>query len=747
MRRTWNRCKIMVTLLICGTLIPIDIIHGAPPITPDINSEAWVWVGSGVGFDCGAGATSCPDNIFIEWDVGEGSAVAANKFVDVVGSKPIPTRPGYSFVDWKISYIQALTAYNGSKLKVGDLMTDWESYELQHLFSDDWSSYQDSSAATSGEHLILEAVWEPAFSEQQNSIPISVSVAATPINVTLPTRIDIAFNTTSVEGQIADSLLITNNGKTGNVIVQNVRAELTNPKWAFTTQTADSYFQLLPLDSNQIYLGFSKDNSTYTTLSEQSFDPGMMIPPVGLITPNFSPFYLKVKTGGRSSSIQESVMNLVLTIGFDSATPDTGLEISDGTVTAYTGNSETLILPMNVTSINSKALAGHPELKTVINNTGRSFDWFDALGETDPRDIPTPAFSEGSTNNVLIASQTTMDNYSEPFRSQLLSGEIKLTPDSTLTIDSSGMITDFSRKTDSIKADVVLPATKNGVLIKGIDDGTKDGNKINGVSAALIITPQAEYKSPFMTLSLGRFDSQNGGINSITMPDSIEKLGALSLASYTSPITIKNIPSSLKSVGMGSFLFTIFDKNIADFSHTQLQVIDAYAFTLDYMKGNTSVLTHSNVTEIRLPDTIQTINPNAFLKNFMPDLTTIINPSGRSFDWSAITGSTTSRQNFATGWVSHKNGDIAVRSSSDMYIISYDLNGHGDMDGLVTSYTPRTETFTIYGVNSSVEDGGCLWNGWSTPTDPTIHSSVTIEKGSTGDRKYIANWGRCEPTR
>lgn len=678
----------------------------------------------GVSFNCGEGATVCPPYKSRDYDGGtrfETMTVqdyvvhVAEWFPDDYwknydGSPLTAQRPGYVFKGWKTSKTDTLINWNT------DLM----------------SNVGTIAGNTS---LDLIAVWEPAASEQQNSIPISVSVAATPINVTLPTRIDIAFNTTSVEGQIADSLLITNNGKTGNVVVQNVRAELTNPNWTFTTQTADSYFQLLPLDSNQIYLGFSKDNSTYTTLSEQSFDPGIMISPAGLgSTPNFSPFYLKAKTGGRSSSIQESIMNLVLTIGFESAAPDTGLEINDGAVTAYTGNTETLILPMNVTSINSKALADHPELKTVINNTGRSFDWFDALGETDTRDIPTPAFSEGSTNNVLIASQTTMDNYSEPFRSQLLSGEIKLTPDSYLTVDSSGLLTDYTETTAVKNPDVVLPAMKNGQMIIGIDEGTVNGKKYDSAVSSVAIARQSHYVSPFTDIQFGdgrAWDVQNKAIKSIIFPDSIERIGAVAFASLA-PIEIKNIPESLTSIGYHSFMNANFADNLADFSNSKLTSIGEYCF-----------YSAKSITEIRLPATVDRIGNNAFFKAMMPNLTTIINPNGKSFDWTAITGSTISGQNFATGTINHKSGNIAVRSSSDMYIISYDLNGHGDMDGLVTSYTPRTETFTIGPRYSSLEDGDCLWNGWSTPTDPTAQYQVTIEKGSNGDRKYIANWRRC----
>lgn len=644
MKKNKNRIKEMTTALILSMMLT----QGMPILTVKARDS------TNVSYSCGDEATTCPESI-------SGS----------VNSSSLGNLEGYYGSMTIASYVQEVTAWTGEAItemptatRPGYTFKGWKSSLSDHIINWDTSLMRDHAAFGSNVDLDLIAVWGPANTGNTNTIPLTVTVSATPINVTLPTSIDVAFDGKSVEGLIADSLSITNNSKTGNLQVKEVSAECIDSAWSFTIESDSTYFQKLPLDSNQIYLGFSSDSSSFIPVSETGFDPGIKLSPVGISgSSNSVPFTLSVKSGGRSESIDKNILNLILTIGYEAASPETlGLEIKNGTITGYTGTSDTLVVPANVTAIDSKALASHPELKTVINDTGRSFDWYDALGETETNERPSGAFSEGSTNNVLIASQTTLDNYDEPFKSQLMDGTIKLTPDSTLTVNDQGLITDYAWKDNTTKTDVVLPAMKNGKLIKGIEDGMKDGSKIDGVSAAAF-TKATVYESPFVSMSLGgsSYDKQNGGIYSITLSNSIEKLGALSLSALDG-IILKNIPSSLKSVGMGCFMNTNFDKNIADFSHTQLQVIDAYAFSLDLLAGRTSIAAFSNITEIRLPSTIKTIEPNAIRKNFMPGLVTIINPSGKSFDWSTITGSTTSGQAFATGTIIHQNGNIVVRS-------------------------------------------------------------------------------------
>lgn len=616
---------IALSLSTSFSLIPLQSIHAASD-------------GPGsVIFDCGEGATTCPAQI-------DFSSFSNESWKDTVGEKPVPTKEDAEFVDWEFVSGNPDSSFSPNyEIKPGTLLTDWDKYSVGNLLG------------ASGGTVRLKAVWRT--SSTGSSIPISISVAATPINITLPSSIDLIFDGSSVIGQISDQLKITNNGKTGNVLVQNITAELKNANWSFSTQTDDSYYQRLPLDSNQIYLGFSLDQSTYTPLSSQTFDPGLKIAPAGSSgAVNSESFYLKTKTGGSSTQISETILNLVMTVGFEAAEPANGLEISEGVVTGYTGSAETLTLPMSVTAIESKALASHPELKTVINNTGRSFDWYDALGEADPSDYGTPDFSEGSTNDVLIVSQTTLDSYNGLLRDQLLNKEIKLTPDSYFELNEDGMISDYTGYEALGKdADIVLPAMKNGQMIYGIDDGTVNGEKrvssyaIGGGGIGLV--PATLFVGPFTDLSFGgsSWDKQNKLIKSITFPDTIEKIGDVAFASLT-PVKIMNIPLSLRTIGYYSFMGAEFPGNAAPLRDApELEFIDEYAFYYN-----------QSLTQIWLPESISVIENNAFDKILSPALTKIVYPGSEEFDWSLITGSSTADQIFSQGTIIHEKGNITV---------------------------------------------------------------------------------------
>ena len=70
------------------------------------------------------------------------------------------------------------------------------------------------------------------------------------------------------------------------------------------------------------------------------------------------------------------------------------------------------------------------------------------------------------------------------------------------------------------------------------------------------------------------------------------------------------------------------------------------------------------------------------------------------------------------------------------YKISYNLNG-GTVSGNPTSYNIETATFTLK--NPTRKGYGFI--GWSgTGLTGTNNMTVTITKGSTGDRSYVANW-------
>ncbi len=70
------------------------------------------------------------------------------------------------------------------------------------------------------------------------------------------------------------------------------------------------------------------------------------------------------------------------------------------------------------------------------------------------------------------------------------------------------------------------------------------------------------------------------------------------------------------------------------------------------------------------------------------------------------------------------------------YSITYNLNG-GSISGQKTSYTVKTDTFTLPTPTRS----GYTFTGWSgTGLTGSSNKTVTVAKGSTGNRSYTANW-------
>ena len=79
-------------------------------------------------------------------------------------------------------------------------------------------------------------------------------------------------------------------------------------------------------------------------------------------------------------------------------------------------------------------------------------------------------------------------------------------------------------------------------------------------------------------------------------------------------------------------------------------------------------------------------------------------------------------------------GTISADATS--YTISYTLNGGALPSGYPTSYTITTNTFSL----SNPTKTGYTFSGWTGSNGSTKQTSVSITKGSTGNKSYTANW-------
>ena len=73
----------------------------------------------------------------------------------------------------------------------------------------------------------------------------------------------------------------------------------------------------------------------------------------------------------------------------------------------------------------------------------------------------------------------------------------------------------------------------------------------------------------------------------------------------------------------------------------------------------------------------------------------------------------------------------------ETYSITYELNS-GNITGEKTSYTVNDENFTLV----TPSRNGFQFTGWTGTGLSSASTSVTITKGSTGNRTYTANWAQ-----
>ena len=91
----------------------------------------------------------------------------------------------------------------------------------------------------------------------------------------------------------------------------------------------------------------------------------------------------------------------------------------------------------------------------------------------------------------------------------------------------------------------------------------------------------------------------------------------------------------------------------------------------------------------------------------------------------------------ADSWIDSNYPSINLYAvwSVNTYSISYNLNG-GSISGQKTSYNVNTETFTLPIPTKT----GYKFTGWTGSNGTSHQTSVSIAKGSTGNKSYTANW-------
>ena len=227
----------------------------------------------------------------------------------------------------------------------------------------------------------------------------------------------------------------------------------------------------------------------------------------------------------------------------------------------------------------------------------------------------------------------------------------------------------------------------------------------------------------------------SGGLKVVTLDLGGGKLGGSSDAIH---IIVKNgskftAPASgglTRPAGDTGSYFMWLDSNGNSYAPGASVPADVTELTVQWTAPTYTVTLHAN------GGTINNGNVTEYTYGVGATLPTDVTRTGYTFKGWYDNENLTSSPVTAIGDTEKGNKEYWAKWEINQYTITYDLAG-GTADGNPDTYTVEMDTFTL----KNPTRPGYTFTGWSgTGLDGENNMTVTIPKGSTGERRYTAHW-------
>ena len=221
--------------------------------------------------------------------------------------------------------------------------------------------------------------------------------------------------------------------------------------------------------------------------------------------------------------------------------------------------------------------------------------------------------------------------------------------------------------------DVVIPEKINGKTVVGISEYafTTKGVTPTGISTNKIeynIQPLYNKKNNYEVVPIVVVLSKGLGITSVEIPNTVKIIG--NSAFYDNKLTSVTIPNSVTSIGNSAFYgnkltSVTIPNSVTSIGNSAFYDNKLTSVTIPNSVTNigSSAFENNQLTSVTIPSSVTSIGSSAFYKynTSNPNLTKIINKTGKSFDWGYIVNGS-SGYNFVTGTVVNSYGNVEVVS-------------------------------------------------------------------------------------